>query len=92
MIDRLHDKINVLIPEVLCRMRLLSITGVNLAVETTEKDPLIARRLEVWQYAGIIALAVALVMLVRVLSPRVEHALLFAVFLTVVLIVFFFTG
>ena len=64
----------------------------NLAVEADRNDPLIARRLEVWQYAGIITLAIALVILVRVLSPRVEHALLFAAFLSIALIVFFFIG
>jgi len=92
MFEKFYGKIDVLVQEISIGVRSFGITGVNLAVEATEKDPLIARRLEVWQYAGIIVLAVALVMLVRVLSPRVEHALLFAAFLSVALIVFFFTG
>lgn len=63
-----------------------------LAVEAVERDPLISRRLETWQYIGIGALAIALVVVVRALSPKVEHALLFATFLSVILIVFFLSG
>jgi len=72
---------------------LLGRTQANLlVVDETIKDPLIARKLEVWQYVGIIILAASLVVLVRVISPKVEHAILFAVFLSIALIIFFFTG
>lgn len=72
--------------------RMLGIVQAGLAVDTPKRDPLIARNLEAWQYIGIIGLAVGLIVLVRIFSPRVEHAILFAIFLSVILIVFFFTG
>lgn len=63
----------------------------NPSFDKTQKDPLIARGLEQWQYIGIVAIAIAAVALVRFFSRRVEHALLFAIALSVVLIVFFLT-
>lgn len=72
--------------------RSLGTISLNLVMEVAERDPLISRRLEVWQYVGIAALAVALVFVVRVLSPKAEHALLFAACLSVILIVFFLSG
>lgn len=53
----------------------------------TQKDPLLAQGLKDWQYVGIISLSISLIVLVRVLSPKVEHAILFALALSVVLII-----
>lgn len=72
--------------------RSLGTISLNLLMEAAGRDPLISRRLEVWQYAGIAALAVALVFVVRVLSPKAEHTLLFAASLSIILIIFFLSG
>lgn len=67
-------------------------TQENPSVGTTQKDPLIDRGLQVGQYIGIVALAVGAIVVVKVFSPRVEHAILFALSLSVVLIIFFLTA
>lgn len=71
--------------------RLIGTIQENPSVDTTQKDPMIERGLEDWQYAGILAIAVGLVALVGVLSRRVEHAIMFAIVLSVILIAFFLT-
>jgi hypothetical protein len=53
------------------------------------QDPLIARGLQKEQYAGIIALAIALIAAMGFFSRRVEYAIAFALFLSVILIAFF---
>lgn len=70
----------------------LGTIGLNLAVEAARRDPLISRNLETWQYVGIAALAIASVFAVRALSPKMEHTLLFAASLSIILIVFFLSG
>ena len=57
----------------------------------TQKDPLIDKDLQVWQYSGIVILAVGAIAAVGFFSRRVEYALLFAITLSIVLIVFFIT-
>ena len=64
----------------------------NLAVEAAGRDPLISRDLEIWQYIGIAALALASIFAVRAISPKMEHTLLFAASLSIILIVFFLSG
>jgi hypothetical protein len=61
----------------------------NLPPEATQNDSLIARGLQTWQYVGIAALAIGAIVIVGMFSPRVEHAIAFAIFLSVVLIAFF---
>ncbi len=63
----------------------------NPSFDTTQKDPLISQGLQDWQYVGIFALALSALVLIRVLSPRAEHAILFALILSVILIILFFT-
>jgi hypothetical protein len=53
------------------------------------QDPLIAHGLQKEQYIGIIGLAIALVAAVGVLSRRVEYAIIFAIFLSAILITLF---
>ena len=55
------------------------------------KDPLIAHGLQVWQYIGIVVLAVAAIAAVGFFSRKVEYAIFFAVGLSIALIVFFLT-
>lgn len=86
-IEKINAKLVSIIDSLLGRMQ-----ANLLVVDQTTKDPLITRKLEAWQYASIIALAVSLVVLIRVISPRLEHAILFAVFLSIALIIFFVTG
>lgn len=86
-IEKINAKLVSIINSLLGRMQ-----ANLLVVDQTTKDPLITRKLEAWQYASIIALAVSLVVLIRVISPRLEHAILFAVFLSIALIIFFVTG
>jgi hypothetical protein len=50
------------------------------------------RGLQDWQYIGIVAFAVGAIAIVGFLSRRIEYALLFALTLSVVLIVFFLTA
>lgn len=56
-----------------------------------KKDPLIAHSWDYVLYLGIFAISVALIAIVGVVSPRVEHALYFALALSVILIAFLFT-
>lgn len=56
---------------------------------SVHKDPLINRGGETIIDIGIILLAIGLVIAVRMISPRVEHAILLAIFLTFALIGFF---
>ncbi|MEH2236838.1 hypothetical protein [Nostoc sp.] len=53
------------------------------------KDPLIAHGLQKEQYIGIVGLAIALIAAVGFFSRRVEYAIGFAFFLSVILIAFF---
>ncbi|MEH1874621.1 hypothetical protein [Nostoc sp.] len=55
----------------------------------SNQDPLIARGLQKEQYIGIIGLAIALVAAVGFFSRRVEYAIMFAIFLSALLIGFF---
>ncbi|WP_089131476.1 hypothetical protein [Tolypothrix sp. NIES-4075] len=57
---------------------------------TPGKDPLIARGLQKEQYAGIIRLAIALIAAVGFFSRRVEYAIAFALFISVIFIALFF--
>ena len=58
-------------------------------VPGNNQDPLIAQRLQKEQYIGIIGLAIALVAAVGFFSRRVEYAIMFAIFLSAILITFF---
>ena len=78
--------------EFLALAQFLSTAGENPSFSTTQKDPLINRGLEDWQYIGIIALAIASLIAVRVLSSRAEYTILFALALSLVLIIFFFNA
>ncbi|MBD2502399.1 hypothetical protein [Anabaena azotica] len=53
------------------------------------QDPLIAKGLQKEQYIGIIGLAIALVAAVGFFSRRFEYAIIFAFFLSGILIAFF---
>ncbi|MDZ8186397.1 MAG: hypothetical protein RMX96_16295 [Nostoc sp. ChiSLP02] len=53
------------------------------------QDPLIARSLQKEQYIGIIGIAIALVAAVGFFSRRIEYAIVFAIFLSAILIGFF---
>ncbi len=55
------------------------------------KDPLITHGLQVWQYIGIVILAVTAIAAIGFFSRKVEYAIFFAVGLTIALIVFFLT-
>ena len=59
------------------------------SVAPTQNDPLINRGGEKVVDIGVSLLAVALVFVVWKLSPRVEHAIIFALALSIVLIAFF---
>ena len=54
-----------------------------------QKDPLINQRGETLVDIGVILLAIGLVITVKIISPKVEHAILLAVFLSFALIGFF---
>lgn len=71
--------------------RLVATTQENPSFGTTQKDPLIDRGLQDWQYIGIVAFAIGAIAIVGFFSRRIEYALLFALALSVVLIVFFLT-
>jgi hypothetical protein len=58
---------------------------------STQNDPLIAKGLQKEQYIGILGLAIALIAVIGFFSRRVEYAILFAITLSVILIVFFLT-
>ncbi|MBD2680654.1 MULTISPECIES: hypothetical protein [Nostoc] len=52
------------------------------------QDPLIARNLQKEQYVGILGLAIALVAAVGFFSRRFEYAIIFAFFLSAIIIAF----
>ncbi|MEH2083153.1 MAG: hypothetical protein V7K89_25205 [Nostoc sp.] len=54
-----------------------------------DKDPLIAQGLQKEQYVGIVGIAIALIAAVGFFSRRVEYAIAFALFLSVILIALF---
>ncbi|HEY9599609.1 MAG TPA: hypothetical protein V6D33_18255 [Cyanophyceae cyanobacterium] len=56
---------------------------------SVQKDPLINRNGETIVDIGVILLAIGLVIAVKIISPKVEHAILLAVFLSFALIGFF---
>lgn len=53
------------------------------------KQPSIAHGLHIWQYAGLILLAIGSVAIVGFFNRRVEYAMYFAIALTIILITFF---
>ncbi len=57
--------------------------------ESVQKDPLIDQRGQVIAKVGVVLLAITLVIAVKIISPRVEHAILLAIFLSFGLIAFF---
>ncbi|MGM3307178.1 hypothetical protein ACSQ6I_14600 [Anabaena sp. WFMT] len=57
--------------------------------QTPGKDLLIARGLQKEQYIGITILFICLIALIGFFSRRVEYALIFALTLSIILIVFF---
>jgi presenilin-like A22 family membrane protease len=57
--------------------------------EPIQKDPLIDQRGEVIVKVCVILLAVGSVIAVKILSPRVEHAIIFAIVVSFGLIAFF---
>jgi hypothetical protein len=61
-----------------------------LGAESVQKDPLIDKRGETIVDVGVVLLAVSLVIAVKIISPKVEHAILLAIFLSLALIAFFF--
>lgn len=66
--------------------RLISTIQENPSVDTTQKDPMIARGLEDWQYVGIFAIAVGATAIVGILSRRVEYAIVSAIVLSIILV------
>lgn len=79
----------ILTPESLALKQLLGTIQENPAVDATQKDPLINQGLQDWQYIGIIILAVCVIAGFGFFSRRIEYAILFALSLSLVLIVFF---
>jgi hypothetical protein len=61
-----------------------------ISAESVQKDPLIDQRGSMIVDVGVVLLAASLVIAVKMISPRVEHAILLAIFLSVALIAFFF--
>ena len=59
-----------------------------IATNKVEQDPLINQGGKVTIKIGIFLIAILSVILVKVFSPRVEHAILFALFLSIILIGF----
>jgi hypothetical protein len=57
--------------------------------EPVQKDPLIDQRGEAIVKVGVILLAVGSVIIVKILSPRVEHAIIFAIIVSFGLMAFF---
>lgn len=57
--------------------------------EPIQKDPLIDQRGEAIVKVGVILLALGSVIVVKILSPRVEHAIIFAIVVSFGLIAFF---
>jgi len=56
-----------------------------------QKDPLIAQTWDYALYLGIFTLAIALVAIIGFVSPRAEHALYFAIALSIIIIAFLLT-
>ncbi len=71
------------------RLQSTIISFILISAAPTQNDPLINRGEEKVVYIGIFLIAIALVFLVFKLSPRVEHTILFALTLSLVLIAFF---
>ncbi len=65
--------------------------SVGMLQRDPQRDSLIDRDLQNLQYIGIFALAISAIMVIRVFSPKAEHAILFALSLSAVLIIFLFT-
>ncbi len=63
-----------------------TITPVLISATPIQNDPLINRGEEKVVYIGVVLIAVALVIAVWKLSPRVEHAIIFAFVLSIALI------
>jgi hypothetical protein len=61
-----------------------------ISAESAQKDPLIDHRGSIIVDVGVVLLAASLVIAVKIISPRVEHAILLAIFLSVALMAFFF--
>ncbi|HEY9608210.1 hypothetical protein [Allocoleopsis sp.] len=59
------------------------------SAESIKKDPLIDYGGETLVDIGVILLAIGLVITVKIISPRVEHAILLAIFLSLALMGFF---
>ncbi|MEG4343747.1 hypothetical protein QUB70_10725 [Microcoleus sp. A003_D6] len=57
--------------------------------ESVQKDALIDQSGQVIVKVGVVLLAITLVIAVKIISPRVEHAILLAIFLSFGLIGFF---
>lgn len=55
-----------------------------------QTDPLISQGGENLVYVGVVLVAIGLVVAVGILSPRIEHAVIFAILLSITLIAFFF--
>lgn len=79
----------LLIQNLLILGRLTIALQENLPPEATRNDPLIAHGWQTWQYVGIAALAVGAIAIVRMFSLRVEHAILLAVVISVIVIALF---
>ena len=71
------------------RLQSTIISFILTSAAPTQNDPLINRGEEKVVYIGILLMAIALVFIVWKLSPRVEHTILFALTLSIVLIAFF---
>ncbi len=63
-----------------------------IAEQPTQKDPLMNYKAEHLIYAGVFLLVIGLIIIVGVLSRKLEYALLFATSLSLVLILFFLTA
>ncbi len=59
------------------------------SAKSVKKDPLIDYGGETLVDIGVILLAIGLVITVKIISPRVEHAILLAIFLSLALMGFF---
>lgn len=77
--------------------RVISATSENPSIKenaspaTTQPDPMIAKGLQREQYIGIFGVAVGLILIIGYFSRRIEYALIFAFFLSLIIIVFFLT-
>lgn len=82
--QNLHHKLQT-------QKQLVATTQQNPSTDSTQTDPMIARGLQRDQYIGIFSLAIAFIALVRAFSRRAEHTILFALFLSAILIFFLMT-